>query len=195
MRSFLHVHLHLLVSMARRAVDRPSTACATGAEENGLAMRIENMLRWVAIGCAIFLLFGIFADRTSWKYGGTTMTDAAGYNMAALFSGVVALVAIAGALRARPRVALPLLGAMVATVAFSFTAYASGIYWLARTRGEVYLYGPVEFMNDTANSVDPAIGPPFFATAATTGAAATLALAISWLRQPNGDAVPRFSLG
>jgi hypothetical protein len=146
-------------------------------------MPTENVLRWVAIGCAVFLLFGPVGGRTSVKDGGTTMTVAAAYNMAALFSGTVALVALGGALRARPRLILPLLGAVVAIAAFGLTAFVAGIDGLARTRGEVYLYGVSEFTRVNAK-IHPSVGPPFFTLAAVIGAMATLALAVSWLRQP-----------
>lgn len=157
-----------------------------GTEEFGLAMRTENVLRWVVIGCAVFLLFGPIGGRTSVKDGDTTMTVAAAYNMAALFSGTVALVALGGALWARPRLVLPLLGALVVIAAFGLTAYVAGIDGLARTRGEVYLYGVGEFMRVNAK-VHPSFGPPFFALAALIGAAATLALAVSWLLSHNSE--------
>jgi hypothetical protein len=82
-------------------------------------------------------------------------------------------------------VILPVLGALVTIAAFGLTIYASGISWLARTRGEVYLYGLGEFKRIT-DKVHPAVGPYFFATAALIGAIATLALAVSWVRQPRG---------
>jgi hypothetical protein len=156
---------------------------ADGTKESGFAMRTEDVLRRVAIGCAIFLLFGPLGGRTSVKDGGTTVTVAAAYNMAALFSGTVALVALGGALWTRPRLILPLLGAVVAITAFGLTAFVAGLDGLARTRGEVYLYGVSEFARVTAK-IHPSVGPPFFALAAATGAVTTLALAVSWLRQP-----------
>jgi hypothetical protein len=146
-------------------------------------MRTETVPRRVAIGCAIFMLFGPVADRTTWDRG--SVTDAAGYNIVAFLSGVIAITALAVSLWMRPRVILPVLGALVTIAAFGLTIYVSGIYWLARTRGEVFLYGPSEFMRVTAK-VDPASGPPFFATVALIGAIATLALAVGWLRQPRG---------
>jgi hypothetical protein len=199
-----------------------------GGVKNGMVMRTERARRWVAewaevvlglvpLGCAIFLLFGPVADRTSWTSGSTTITDAAAYNVAALFSGVLALAALGVAFWARPRVILPVLSAAVAIAAFGLTAYVAGIYWLARLQGEVLDYGAggtkekvypasgqpffpqrgtlITEIGGEQWRVYPAAGPPFFATAAIIGAVSTLVLAISWLRQSHGKAVPRVPPG
>jgi hypothetical protein len=150
-------------------------------------MQREILLRRVAIGCAIFMLFGPVADRTTWvnKRGGTIATDAAGYNMAALVSGAVALAALGFAFWARPRVVLPVLGVAFAIAAFGLTVVVSGLYGLVRLRGEVLFYGASEVIADGPR-VNPAIGPPFFATAALIGAVSTVALGVGWLLQPKG---------
>jgi hypothetical protein len=160
-------------------MNRPSAGQAAG-EEHGLAMRTENVLRWIAIGCAVFLLLGPFGGRTAWGRGSPTTMDSAGYNFAALGSGVVALAALGVAFWARPRVVVPLLGAAVAMAAFGLTAYVSGTYWLALSRGEALLEG--RFAMPEKMTVFPAWGPPFFATAALFGAISALALAVLWLR-------------
>lgn len=140
---------------------------ATGDSENGLAVRTETALRRVAAGCAIFMFFGPVGGRTTWVQGHTTVIDAAGYNMAALLSGVAALVAIA---------------------AFGLTVAASGIYVLARMQGEVWYYGTGGFADMGEKwTLYPDPGPPFFALAALIGAPASHALAILWLRRPQGD--------
>lgn len=144
------------------------------------------VLRRIAIGCAIVLLCGPLGGRTTWEKGHVTATDAAGYNVVALLSGVVALTALGVAFWTRPRFVLPVLGALVAVAAFGLTAYVSGIDVLARTRGEVYLYGVGEFMRVTAK-VNPAIAPPFFAFAAVVGAVSAFALAVSWIRQRTSE--------
>jgi hypothetical protein len=145
-------------------------------------MRPEIVLRWVAFGCAVFLLFGPFADRTGWGRNQPTVFDSAGHNFVALFSGIVAIAGLLVALWALPRVVLPLLGAAAAVAAFGLTAYVSGTYWLALSRGEALIEGT--YVMPERLTVFPASGPPFFATAAVIGATATLALAVSWLRQP-----------
>lgn len=148
----------------------------------------QDKLVLIAFGCAVFLLFGIVSDRTSVSYGrsgrSSSMTDAAGYNMAATFSGIVAITGLAIALWTRPRLVLPILGAAVAIAAFGLSVFASGIYWLGRLQGEVYFYGTGNFLEKGGRgTVHPAVGPPFFATAAVIGALATLALMIMWLWQ------------
>ncbi|MCC6312602.1 MAG: hypothetical protein IT337_01215 [Thermomicrobiales bacterium] len=158
----------------------------------------EDVVRPVATGCAVVLLFGPLGGRTTWEAvrGTSSATDAGGYNAVAVFSGVVALAALGFALWARPRPVLPLLGAAVAVAAFGLTAYAAGVFVVARLRGGVWVYACwcFEGLRD-GWTVAPAPGPPFFALAALVGAIASLALAASWLRQPNGDAAPRVPFG
>lgn len=147
-------------------------------------MPTENILRWVAIGCAIVLLFGPLGGRTTWVGGHTIATDAGIYNVVALLCGVVALAALGVAFWARPRVVLPVLGALVAVAAFGFTAYVSGVYVWARLQGEVWIYAGWSISEGTGRNetIHPAWGPPFFALAALIGALATLVLAFGWLR-------------
>jgi hypothetical protein len=161
-------------------------SASSGIKEDELAMRTEIVLRRVAIGCAVFLLFGPLGGRTMWVGGHTTATDAAGYNMVALLCGVVVLAALAVALwmRERQTRALPALGALVAVAAFGLTAYVSGIYVWARLQGQVWGYAGwsiSEGMVGRNETVYPASGPPFFTLAALIGAVATLALAVGWL--------------
>jgi hypothetical protein len=152
-------------------------------------MRIEpeDALRRIALGCGFFLLFGPIGGRTTWVgRNGSYTADAMGYNMTALFSGVVAIAALAFAFWARPRVILTLLGIVAALAAFGLSVLASGVYVWARLQGEVWMYAIGGFAgkpgrNDTLHY---APGPPFFALAAIIGAVATLVLAITWLRQP-----------
>jgi len=159
---------------------------------------VEDVARRVAIGCAIFLLLGPLGGRTTWEEvrGTSSATDAGAYNAVAVFSGVVALAALGSALWARPRPVLPLLGAAAAVAAFGLTAYAAGVFVVARLQGGIWVYACwcFERLHD-GWTVTPAPGPPFFALAALVGAIASLALAVSWLRQPNGDAVPRVPFG
>jgi hypothetical protein len=64
---------------------------------------------------------------------------------------------------------------------------ASGVSVVARLRGQVYFYGIGEFTDIGRNeTVYPAPGPPFFALAAFVGFLASLALTITWLRDPEG---------
>lgn len=110
-----------------------------------MASRVETMLLRLAFVCATFLLFGMLADRTTEIEGNTTRIDAAGYNIAATFSGVVALAGLAVTFWTYPvwtlrRVIRTVAGVIVAVAAFALTVYVSGIYWLARLRGEVFSY-------------------------------------------------------
>lgn len=144
-------------------------------------MRTEDKLRWIAVGCAALLLFGLVSDRTSWVGGGGVTTDSAGYNWATLFAGIVALVALASSFWAWPRLPYALLGAAVAFGAFGAAAYVCGSYWLALARGDARLDGIATMPEHWR--VYPATGPIFFTTAALVGALAALLLAASWLRQ------------
>ncbi len=152
-------------------------------------MQTEAVPRRVAFACAIFLLFGPVGGRTTWVRGHTTATDAAGFNVVALLSGVVAIAALACALGARPRVVLPVLGAVVAIASFGLTAYVSGVYVWARMQGQVWSFAGWNMSEGMGRkwTLYPAPGPPFFTLAALVGVAATLALAIGWLRQPRGS--------
>ena len=60
-----------------------------------MAIRVETMLLRTAFICANVLLFGMLADRKTEIEGNATPIDAAGYNIAATFSGVMALGGLA----------------------------------------------------------------------------------------------------
>lgn len=107
-------------------------------------MLTETLLCRVALACAFLMLLGPVADRTMWvnKRGFAGTIDAAGYNMAALLSGIVAICALAFADWARPRAVVPmLLGVAGAIAAFGLTVWVSGVAVLARVQGEVWFYG------------------------------------------------------
>ena len=153
-------------------------------------MRDDYTLRWVAMCCAIFLLLGPVGGRTTWVSRTTTATDAAGYNAVAVFSGVVALATLYLAGWARSRLiplALPVLGAVAALAAFALTVVVAGVYVVARLQGGIWVYAGWTFERlGEGTTVYPAPGPPFFAFAALVGAVASLALAITWLMDPDG---------
>ncbi len=165
------------------------------AQGNGFTMPGEHVLRRIAVGCAIVLLFAPLGGRTTWVKGHVTATDAAGYIIVAILSGVVALAALALAFRSRPRLVLPVLGTLTAISAFGLTVVAAGVDVVARWQGQVWIYAGWSIAEDMGRkwTVYPAWGPPFFTLAALIGAAASLVLAISWLRKPNGYAVPHVS--
>lgn len=144
----------------------------------------EDIVRWVALGCAIFLLFGPLGGRTMLVDGKTTITDSAVYNIVAVLSGIVAIAGLAIADRARPRAILVALGAAIAIAAFGFTAYVAGMFSLPLFRGEVMVDGG-SIITDSIE-VHPAYGPPFFALAALFGAGSTAVFAIHRLRQIPG---------
>jgi hypothetical protein len=144
----------------------------------------EDVVRWVALGCAIFLLFGPLGGRTMLVDGKTTITDSAVYNIVAVLSGIVAIVGLAIADRSRPRAILVALGAAIAISAFGFTAYVAGMFSLPLFRGEVMVDGG-SIITDSLE-VHPAYGPPFLALAALFGAGSTAVLAIHRLRQIPG---------
>ncbi|MCC7023158.1 MAG: hypothetical protein IT338_10030 [Thermomicrobiales bacterium] len=153
-------------------------------------MQSETILRRVALGCAIFMLFGPLGGRTMWvKANGSSTTDAGFYNAAAVFSGVVALLALTVALNMRPRVVVPALTALAAAAAFGLSVYVSGLYVWARWQGEIWFYGAGWFAEDPGPKwmVSLPWGPPYFALAALAGALASLALAVTWLWRPRGD--------
>lgn len=150
-------------------------------------MQSETILRRVALGCAIFMLFGPLGGRTMWvKANGSSTTDAGFYNAAAVFSGVVALLALTVALNMRPRVVVPALTALAAAAAFGLSVYVSGLYVWARWQGEIWFYGAGWFAEDPGPKwmVSLPWGPPYFALAALVGALASLALAVTWLWRP-----------
>lgn len=125
-----------------------------------------------------------------WVSRHTVATDAGAYNAVAVFSGVVALVALGVALRTRPRLVLPLLGAVAAVAAFGLTLYVAGLAVVARLQGGVWVYAGWTFQEvGERTTVHHPPGPPFFALAALLGAVASLALAIFWLREPKDDPV------
>lgn len=184
------IRLRVQAPMGTGTVTRPGAGQVTGgAKGNGFAMRTEHMLHRVAIGCAIFMLFGPIGGRTTWVKGHSTATDAAVYNVAALLSGVVVLAALAVAFWARPRLVLPVLGALVAVAVFGLTAYVSAVYVWARMQGEVWVYAGWSISEGMGRkwTVYPAWGPPFFTLAALIGAVSTLAFAIRWLLRPQGN--------
>ncbi|HEX5500871.1 MAG TPA: hypothetical protein VFX03_16660, partial [Thermomicrobiales bacterium] len=143
-------------------------------------MRPEAAIRTVAFGCAVFLLFGLIGDRTSWARGATIITDSAGYNLVAFASGVVALSTLAIGLWSRRWAAA---SALVAGAAFAVAANLIGTYALALWRGEALLEGRSRM--GPGWTVDPAFAPPFFAFAALVGAASAIILATRSLRRPN----------
>lgn len=145
--------------------------------------RTEPVLGWIAVVCAIYLPFGPVSDRTHCTRGDGSTIDAGIYSMAALFSGVVALVAFAVSAWWNRRVVLVVLGAAIAIAAFARTVYVCGIYVLARLQGEVYFYGTGGYWGDGSRRFYPAIGPFFFGTAALVGAIATLVVAVRWVWQ------------
>lgn len=140
------------------------------------------------------MLFGPFGGRTMWMKGNgrNVITDAAGYNAVAVLSGVLALAALAVALNTRSRVVVPALAALVAVSAFGLSVYVSGLYVWARWQGEIWFYGAGWFAGDQGPTWTVSLpwGPSYFALAAFVGALASLALTISWMRGPHGDAVP-----
>lgn len=158
--------------------------------ENAIGERLEPMLRRIAIGCAILLLFAPLGGRTMWVlnanlYEGYNInTDSAGYNVGAVFAGIVAVAVLAFAFRMRPRMVLPLLGAAVAVSVFTLSALASAVTWQDMANFDVLPNGTVVDLDVGPEwAVYPAWGPPFFTMFAVVGAASTLALAIGWLWQ------------
>jgi hypothetical protein len=61
-------------------------------------MRTENALRWVALGCAFFLLLAPLGERTYWERGNQNwfyrVYDNTPYDFLALLSGVIALAGL-----------------------------------------------------------------------------------------------------
>lgn len=135
--------------------DRRSPGSHAGLRR--LGMTTEEELRFFAFGSAVFLLFGILADRTSAMTGNahsfSSWSDAGISNLAA----------------------------------FGLTIVASGIYLVTRLRGEIFLYAcACPWKPDRWDGVHPAVGPFFATAAALIGAAATFALIVMWLRDERG---------
>jgi hypothetical protein len=156
---------------------------------------VADVAQRVAIACAVLLLFGPLSDRTVWVRaaagGGTRITDAAGYPAAAFLSGLAVLAILAAAHAARPRVVVPVLGAVAAVAAFGLSVFVSGLGAVARWQGRVWFYGGGGDFGPTKGwTVYPADGPPVFFVVALVGAVAALALAIAWLRLPSGGVDP-----
>lgn len=147
----------------------------------------ETILRRIALSSAALMLFGLMGDRTTWvklSGRGQSMTDGAIYNSVAFLSGIVALIALALALRFRPRLVVPVAGVLLAVAAFGFSLFVSGLGVWARVQGEIWAYSPGTFAEDLGPKwvVYPAVGPFVFSFLATVGALATLGLGVTWLR-------------
>lgn len=155
-------------------------------------MRAEDILRRLAIGCAVFMLFGPLGGRTMRVGPHQVGTDAGIYNVVAVFSGIVVLAFLAFALWARERDwrALPALSALISSAAFALSVFASGVFVWARWRGEVWSYAGWSFTGGPGRNETLHLpwGPPFFTLAAFVGAVTCLGLAITWLRPPLGAA-------
>lgn len=150
-------------------------------------MRTEKVLWSCAILCAIFLLFGpLLGGRTVWaNRGGGTITDAAGWDWAAPVSGIVAIAGLVAGVFTRPRVAIPVLGAAVATAAFAMAAFAAGSFWVATMQGTAQPQGFVPGRSDPYE-VLMSPNPQPFAVVATVATGFALVLTVSWL-QPADD--------
>jgi hypothetical protein len=147
-------------------------------------MRTEKVLWSFAIVCAVLLLFAPFTPRTTWVYDGpqpvgnpSTIRDAAGWDMVAPLSGIIAIAGLVVGVLARPRVIVPVLSTAIATIAFAMTAVAAGRYWLELGRG-------AGAMADFSMHSAPA--PPYFAIVATVATGFALVLTVSWL-EPADD--------
>lgn len=147
----------------------------------------ERILGRIALWSGFLMLFGVLSDRSSWVQGGfksqSITTDAAGYNIVATLSGVIALVALAIALNTRPRAVIPVLSLLPALAAFVLSIYVSGLSVWARLQGEIWFYGTWSFAEDVGKKeiAYPARGPFIFPFLAVLGALATLGLALIWL--------------
>lgn len=135
------------------------------------------------------MLVGVFGGRTTWVDGHTTATDAAGYNLAAFVTCVVALLALGIALNVRSRVVVPTLAALVAAAAFFLSVLASGVYLWARWQGEIWMYATGKFSAPLGNgeTVSLAWGPTFVTPIAAIGMVACIGLAIIWARFGHWD--------
>ena len=147
-------------------------------------MRMERVLRVFALVCAVLLFFAPVSGRTTWisaeprETGGTgSIRHSAGWDWVAPLCGVVAIVGLAVGAVARPRVAGPVLGAAVATVALAGAAAAAWGHWRDAASGALDLRG---------FTTHPAPAAPAFALIAALGALCALVLALGWLKPGDG---------
>jgi hypothetical protein len=142
-------------------------------------MRMETVLWWLTVVCAVLLVLGSLQGRTRWVKESanarqvSTIRDAAGWDAVAILSGTVAIVALVVGRWARLRPVVAVLCAATAAAAFGAAAVAAGRYWLDLTRGAGQIEGYV---------MQPATGPPLVAVLAVVGAGCALALGLGWLR-------------
>lgn len=143
-------------------------------------MRTENVVAVLAVACAFVLLFAPFTGRTTWvsadprETGGTGgIRHSAGWDYVAPMCGLIAIAGVVAGWFARPRVVIPLAGAIAAAIAFTVIAVAAAGHWLDGITGRLDLRG---------FTTHPAPGAPFFAVVAILGAGYAIALAIGWLR-------------
>ncbi|MFN8593479.1 MAG: hypothetical protein U0031_18630 [Thermomicrobiales bacterium] len=175
--------------MNRPFLDDPNPRASSGRRDPLFEeVTAEGVFRLLAFGSAVFLLFGIFGDRTTEvtesysEY--SRSTDAAGYNIAATFAGMMIIVCLSIAVWQRPRIVIPTLSALLATAAFALSIFASGIFILARSRGEIFSYASGTSLTPKRwDGVYPAVGPFVFAPVSVIGAIATLVLIVIWLRR------------
>jgi hypothetical protein len=89
-----------------------------------MIMRSEIVLRWVALGSAIVLLFAPVGERTYWEQWGQGISrvyDSTPYDFLALLAGVVALFSLVAALLSLPHRRPMVLG--IAAAAFAVTGW------------------------------------------------------------------------
>ena len=151
----------------------------------------EPELRWIAICCAIFLLFAMVMPnvlaRTSWASGnsdrGTRVVDSPASFVAWLsLYGIIACAALAVGFWRRRWVVVA--STVIAGVAFAGAMYVIGSYWLDVSRGVTYLDGHLSDMGPPRWRVRWPPMLPLFALAAVIGAVSAFVLVITWLRQP-----------
>jgi hypothetical protein len=150
-----------------------------------MIMRSEIVLRWVALGSAIVLLFAPVGERTYWEQWGQGISrvyDSTPYDFLALLAGVVALFSLVAALLSLPHRRPMVLG--IAAAAFAVTAASYGFYWMEASRGVFRSEGQVYVPEGW--TVHPMTGYREFTIAAGVGAASALVLAINSLRQRDG---------
>lgn len=159
-------------------------------------MRLELALHRIVICCAVMLLFAPLSGRTTWVKGNVTAIDAAGYNIAAVISGIVALSAIAIAMRMRQNVVVSALALSMATVAFFFTLLAAGVDVWARMQGQVWSYAGGSMSRPQRGwTVYPTLGPPIFVVVAPIGILSTISLAIVRLRRRRSGSISTIMSG
>jgi hypothetical protein len=143
-----------------------------------MATRIETVLWWLTVACAIVLFFVGLTGRTRWVEDhanpnrATKVVDSAGWDWVARLAGIAAIGGLAVGRWARSRFGVAVLGAAATTAAFGWAAVVAGHYWLVLTQGTGQIEGYVMY---------PATGPPYVAVLATVGTGFALVLAISWL--------------